>query len=432
MFDELMQIATTANRPALLEGNHAFWLSDILEAREAVDLHDIHAGDVVALIGDFSVVSVGLMLRLFELGAVVVPLSAASRPQHDYFFEAAEVDVVVERDRVERRKAAQTPHVLLEQLRKSGHAGLVLFSSGTTGLPKAILHDFETFLARYRTPRPAFRTLTFLFFDHIGGINTLFHTLFNSGQIVIPSSHTVDGILGDICRHAVELLPTSPTFLRMMLMSDLLTPEATASLKVISYGTERMDQTTLTAICSKLPLVDFRQTYGMSELGILRVRSESRDSLWMAVGGEGVETRIVDDVLQIKATNCMLGYLNAPSPFLNEWYDTGDLVEEKAGKIRIVGRTNQVINVGGVKILPSVVEQAALSMPKVLRCWAHGARNPILGEHIEVICQPRENETLTRQELRDHFRQTLPSTVQPHRIVIGEVGISHRFKQIPQ
>ena len=94
-------------------------------------------------------------------------------------------------------------------------------------------------------------------------------------------------------------------------MSGLIPEKVPASLRIITYGTERMDQPTLDQLCQLLPDVDFRQTLGMSELGIVRVKSEARDSLFMKVGGEGVETRTVDGVLQIRSANRMLGYLNA-------------------------------------------------------------------------------------------------------------------------
>ena len=53
----------------------------------------------------------------------------------------------------------------------------------------------------------------------------------------------------------------------------------------------------------------------MSELGILRVKSESRQSLYMRIGGEGVEWKAINNMLYIKSQNRMIGYLNAESPF---------------------------------------------------------------------------------------------------------------------
>ena len=132
---------------------------------------------VVALIEDFDPPSILTLLRLIDLGVILVPLTVETREDHAYFFESAQVDVVIENGKANRRSHSQI-HPLIEELRKRGNAGLVLFSTGTTGRPKAILHDFSSFLKRFDTPRPTLRTINFLLFDHIGGINTLLHTLF--------------------------------------------------------------------------------------------------------------------------------------------------------------------------------------------------------------------------------------------------------------
>ena len=122
-------------------------------------------------------------------------------------------------------------------------------------------------------------------------------------------------------------MPTTPTFLRMLsLYPDI--KKNSNSLKIISYGTERMDQPTLDRLCQQFPEIDFRQTYGMSELGILRIKSLARNSLFMKVGGEGIQTKIVENILYIKSKNKMVGYLNSESPFDNEgWYCTKILLK---------------------------------------------------------------------------------------------------------
>ncbi len=403
---------------------------DDLLGNADVNINAVRNGDVVALIGDFEARSLATLLRLIDRGAVVVPLTDATRPEHEYFFEAASVAFVIEGGALQHRAKVDRTNPLLDPLRMSGNPGLVLFSSGTTGRPKAILHDFTHFLARYRTPRPTLRTLNFLLFDHIGGINTFFHTLFNGGQVVAPSGRTPESVAASIAQYGIELFPTTPTFLRLMLLEGALDSTKLASLKVITYGTERMDQPTLDRLCQALPHIDFRQTYGMSELGILRVKSQARDSLWMTVGGEGVEIKVVDGVLFIRSANRMLGYLNAASPFDSEgWYDTGDIVEQDGPFLKIVGRSQQVINVGGIKVLPAEVERVALLHPDVLRAKARGVQNPITGQHIEITCQPRPTVQLDRTMLRAHFRQHLSEHLRPHSIRIGEVAVSHRHKQ---
>lgn len=414
--------------PFLIHAGGELHFRDI-EREEMIDLSMIKRGDVVALIGDFQPNSILTLLRLIDRGVILVPLTTASRAQHDYFFAQAQVDVVIEGVKVFRR-THQDRHPLIESLREKGHSGLVLFSTGTTGNPKAILHDFTHFLRRYETPRATLRTLNFLLFDHIGGINTLLHTLFNAGVVIAPRSRNVEDILGVMAEHEVEVLPTTPTFLRMMLMSGLVPDSVPASLKIITYGTERMDQPTLDRLCALLPNIDFRQTFGMSELGIVRVKSLSRDSLYMRIGGEGVEVRVVGGVLQIRSETRMMGYLNAPSPFDEEgWYDTQDLVDEKDGYIRVIGRTSEVINVGGLKFMASEVERVALEYDGVELVQAFSKPNPITGEHLELIVQPASGATLSKAALKAFLQENLQQHMVPRRIKIEKVTVGHRFKR---
>ncbi|MEO8192541.1 MAG: fatty acid--CoA ligase family protein [Gemmatimonadales bacterium] len=399
-------------------------------ARPGLDLSPIPRGAVVSLVGDFDGPTIATMLELLDRDAVLMPLTEGTRADHDYFFETGRAEWIIWNGRLEERdRSAGAGHPPIEEVRGRRHPGIIFFSSGTTGRPKAILHDFNNFLERYAVPRPPLRALNFLLFDHAGGINTMLHTLFNKGVVIVPAERTPEGIAEDMVKHRVELLPTTPTFLRMMLLADVFDTMRFPDLRIITYGTERMDQGTLDRICARLPDVDFRQTYGLSELGVFQVKSRARDSLWMQIGGKGIETRIVDDVLHIRSDNRMLGYLNAPSPFVDGWYDTGDIVEQDGEFIKVVGRAREVLNVGGLKILPGEVERVALLHPDVLRAKVVGIPNPITGQHIEVTVEPREGATLDRRALMTHFRAHLQKQLSPHRVTIDKVEVSHRFKQ---
>lgn len=428
LLDRLLEIWNGIEYPFLIHKGEDIHFSEIA-SQSSIDLSDIRKGDVVAVIGDFNPASILTLLRLIDIGVIVVPLTVETKNDHEYFFESALVDVVIEGDQV-RRRANEQKHEFIEKLRLLEHAGLVLFSTGTTGRPKAILHDLTHFLKRFETPRPALRTINFLLFDHIGGINTLLHTLFNKGVVIAPESRTVDSILDTCRKYDVEVLPTTPTFLRMMLMSGAVPGKIPACLKVITYGTERMDQPTLDELCRLLPNVDFRQTYGMSELGIVRVKSEARDSLFMKVGGEGVETRVVDGVLQIRSISRMLGYLNAPSPFdVEGWYDTKDVVEVKGNYYKVVGRISDVINVGGLKFMASEVEHVALEFPNISLVKAIPKQNPITGEHVELLVQPTSEVGIDKETLMNFLKERLQPYMVPKRIRVGSVTVGHRFKR---
>ena len=414
--------------PFLIHSNGSLRFSEVTK-QQHVDLSEVKSGDVVALIGDFDPQSILTLLQLIDKNVILVPLTVDTRAQHEYFFESALVDVVIEGDEVKRTSQSRK-HEFIESLRSKNHAGLVVFSTGTTGRPKAILHDVTLVMRRFETPRPTLKTINFLLFDHLGGLNTLFHTLFNKGTVVAPKSRSVEDILATCAEHEIEVLPTTPTFLRMMLMSGLIPESVPKSLRIITYGTERMDQPTLDALCELLPNVDFRQTFGMSELGVVRVKSESRNSLFMKVGGEGVETRVVDNVLEIRSKTRMLGYLNADSPFDDEgWYNTKDIVEERDGYYKVTGRTNEVINVGGLKFMASEVERVALQYEYVELAKAEAKPNPITGQHVELTVQSVANHEVDKSGLKMFLTEQLPNHMMPKRIRVASVSVGHRLKR---
>jgi len=428
VLEKLTERWSDIDYPFLVHSSGELRFSEIAE-QKAVDVSEVKSGDVVALIGDFDPQSILTLLQLIDKNVILVPLTVDTRAQHEYFFESALVDVVIEGDEV-TRISHSINHAIIESLRSKGHAGLVLFSTGTTGRPKAILHDLTLFMQRFETRRPTLKTINFLLFDHIGGLNTLLHTLFNKGTVVAPKSRSVDDILATCAEHKIEVLPTTPTFLRMMLMSGLIPESVPKSLRIITYGTERMDQPTLNALCELLPNIDFRQTFGMSELGIVRVKSESRDSLFMKVGGEGVETRVVDNVLEIRSETRMLGYLNADTPFDNEgWYNTKDIVEEEDGYHKVTGRTSEVINVGGLKFMASEVERVALQYDNVELVKAEAKPNPITGQHVELTVQSATSNEVDKAGLKTFLAEQLPNHMMPKRIRVASVIVGHRFKR---
>jgi long-chain acyl-CoA synthetase len=427
--DKLADRWSEKTNPAMIIDERHICFDEIKQT-PTVHLDGISAGDVVALIGDFDSESIADLINLIDIGAILVPLSRLTEEDHSYFFEVAKVNWVVQNG-AKIKISPRADHELLDKLRTLKHAGLVLFSSGTTGRPKAILHDLTLFLSRFETPRPTHRTLAFLLFDHIGGINTLLHTLFNSGTIICTSNRDIRNVITLCEKFEIEVLPTTPTFLRLMLISGAIPTEIPNSLKVITYGTERMDEATLKSLCDLLPEVDFRQTFGMSELGILRVKSKSRDSLLMKIGGEGIEWKVENDLLLIRSRSRMLGYLNAQSPFDEEgWYQTNDLVKVEGEYIKVVGRNNDIVNVGGLKFLLSEVELIAYANKDIELAAVKSAANPITGQHVEITVQIRQNSGLTLENLREYFASNLPSHMRPRRIFLDNVSVGHRHKKL--
>jgi acyl-CoA synthetase (AMP-forming)/AMP-acid ligase II len=420
--------------------SYAWLLQTVRQYSAQLDQQGVAPGTITALRGDYSPKIVAALLALVDRGTIVVPLSPAAATQEAEFLEIAEVQTVMSfpahagGEFLLERHAAAPRHPLLAQLIGRQHPGLVLFSSGSTGKSKAALHDFVPLLDKFKTPRRGMVTLTFLMIDHIGGINTLFHVLSNAGAVVVSASRDPQTVCATIAANKVELLPTSPTFLNLLLLSEAYNQFDLSSLKLITYGTEMMPKHTLDRIAEILPHVTLQQTYGLSEVGILRSKSERSDSLWVRIGGEGYQTKVEAGTLWIKANSAMMGYLNAPSPFDAEgWLNTGDLVEVQGEHVRFLGRESEIINVGGQKVHPTEIENVLLEIPNVRDVTVSAAPNPITGSMVEARFNLLEPEDFTsfKKRVREYCRGRMEPFKIPARMTIVEKDqFSGRFKKM--
>lgn len=395
----------------------------------------VKVGDVVSVEGEYCVQTIAAFLAAALHGAIVVPLSSDSALHHDEFSAVAQVEWQISGafDHV-KPTGRQSEHPLYDRLREGAEPGLVLFSSGSTGPSKAAVHSLDRLSARYLTPRPARRTLVFLQLDHIGGVNTLLHTISNGGTVVVAPDRSPQVVCDTIARHRVELLPTSPTFLNLLLMSGCAERYDLSSLKLVTYGTEPMPESTLRRLREALPHVRLLQTYGLTELGILRSESRGSDSLWVRVGGPGYDVKVVHDRLWIKADSAILGYLNAAMPIDEDGYfDTGDLVEVDGDWIRILGRQSEIVNVGGQKVSPAEVESVLLELENVADVVVHGEANSIVGQilvaHVRLIHE--ETPAAFKTRLRLYCGQRLPAHKIPVKIQVATGPLhSVRFKRL--
>jgi long-chain acyl-CoA synthetase len=408
-----------------------FWLKD-LRAKQ------FRRGQVSILDADFSPNSIALFLALVENAGIVVPVTSSVQEKKEEFIAIAqgEVSLVVnQNDQVTLSQLSNSAtHQFYQQLRDRSHPGLVLFSSGSTGKSKAAVHDFTGILEKFRKPGKTLRTVAFLLYDHIGGINTIFYTLANAGCLVTLEERSADSVSRAVEKYQVELLPTSPTFINLILLSEAYKRHDLSSLKLVSYGTEPMPESTLKRFHQLFPQIELRQTYGLSEVGILRSHSKEADSLWVKIGGEGFQTRVVQGILQIKAKSAMLGYLNAPSPFTEDgWFITGDAVEVDGEYLKILGRKSEIINVGGQKVYPAEVESVIQEAGNVLEVTVYGEKNPIIGNIVcaKVRLLRDENPREFSLRLKKYCQEKLPDYQVPIKIIVVlEQQHSDRFKKM--
>lgn len=393
---------------------------------------------VVSLEADFSPLSVATLLVLIELGCIIVPLTKSVDNKKTRFREIAEVEKIISIDENDAMSIADTgiapENSLLKKIKGSTHPGLILFSSGSTGDSKAALHDVIPMLEKFKVPRYAMRSLTFLLFDHIGGFNTLMYNLSNAGCCIMTDKRNPEDICEIISKYNVETLPTSPTFLNLLLLSESYKKYDLSSLSLITYGTEAMPESTLSRIHEIFPNTRLLQTYGLSEIGIMRSKSKSSDSLWVKIGGEGFETRVVDGMLEVKAKSAMMGYLNAPSPFTEDgWFMTGDEVEVDGEYMRILGRKSELINVGGLKVFPTEVESIILTMDGVEDVAVSGESSALTGSIVKARVKISTGETIAgfRKRLRAYCKGKLETYKIPQKVVlVDEMMTGARFKKM--
>ena len=418
--------------------SYKFLIKNIEKSQLLIDSHQIRPGTVVAVIGEFSPNSIALLLALIEKACIIVPLTNTSNKNENKLFNIAQVEFVfrVSADDVITIESVskRTDNDYYKVIRERKHPGLVLFTSGTSGEPKAAVHDFLVLLDKFKTRRLALRTVNFLLFDHWGGLNTMFYILSNGGVVITTKDRNPEIICKLVEKHKIELLPASPTFLNLLLLSGEYKTYDLSSLKIISYGTEPMSEYTLKRVNEIFPDVKIQQTYGLIELGVMRSKSEKNDSLWVKVGGEGYETRVVDDMLEIKAKSAMLGYLNAPSPFTDDgWFKTGDTVKVDGEYIKILGRKSEIINVGGEKVYPQEVENVILEMDNIAEVTIYSEKNPIMGNIVcaKVRLQKDEDKKDLANRIKKFCSNQLQNFKVPVKVTIEEeVQYSERFKKI--
>lgn len=408
----LERFANHSDKKAIIWKDEVYTYAWLLETTnrfiESLTQHeDFEAASNVALEADFSPTSIAMMMALTHLNCVVIPLTDSVKSKRDEFLEIAEAQLTIIFDDNDQFTITALPytvtHELTLKLKALNHPGLIIFSSGSTGKSKAAIHDFVPLLEKFRVERHAKTTITFLLFDHIGGINTMLYILSNGGAIVTVQGRSTREVAKTIQDHKVQNLPTSPTFINLILMSGVFEKYDVSSLELVTYGTEPMPQSTLTRFTESYPNIRLLQTYGLSEVGIMRSKSESSDSLWVKIGGEGFETRVVDGMLEIKSKSAMLGYLNAPSPFTDDgWLVTGDSVEVKGEYFRIFGRKSEMINVGGEKVYPAEIESTILEMDGVDDVTVKGETNPITGQVVKAVIKLSTDESRIEFKKRMH------------------------------
>jgi acyl-coenzyme A synthetase/AMP-(fatty) acid ligase len=402
----------------------------------ALALKGLPRGAPVGVIGNHGPAVSAWLLACAQAGCTAVPLSG-NPAEHEARLKMVGASLVVRCGfddwTLEEGPGGRMPP-LLADLAKRGRAGLVLFSSGTSGEPKAMVQDLTSLLESYADRKPSRLPICILLsFDHIGGLNTLLGALASGAPIVVPESRSPSDVAAAIEQHKAAVLPATPTFLNLLLASGEHQRRDLSSLRLITYGTEPMPPPLLERLRAAFPRAKFVQTFGTSETGIGRTESPDPGSLFMKM--EGQEWKVVDGELWLRSKTSILGYLNAPNDRFTPdgWFRTGDQVElGPDNTFRVLGRAGEMINVGGEKLLPQEVEAIILEVPGVLDCRVRGEPSALTGQTVvaEIVPSSGSDPESLRSAVRSACRAILDRHKVPTKVSFVESVSGGRVKKV--
>jgi len=400
----------------------------------------IKQGEVVSILSDYSFESISIFLALYKNKNIIVPITTTLENEIKDRVEESFTDKIIKiknKNYILENYTSQDKHQMIKKLQDENSSGLILFSSGSTGKPKAMIHNFDNLVEHYKNKKEkSLNMILFLMFDHIGGLNTLLNILSMGSTMIIPQNRNADDVCKLLQDYKIRVLPSSPTFLNLLLMNKSNDKYDLSSLRMITYGTEAMPDSLLTRLKDTFPKAKFLQTFGTSETGIANTSSKSSNSTFMKIDDPELEYKIVNNELWLKSKTQVMGYLNSSMDSFTEdgWFKTGDLVETtEDGYIKIIGRNKEVINVGGEKVLPNEVESIILSIPQIEDAMVYGEKNIITGQ--TVVCdvvlaekiEPKEIKKIVRKYCKDKLNSyKIPTKVN----IVERTNFSDRFKKI--
>ena len=294
----------------------------------------------------------------------------------------------------------------------------VLFTSGTTGVPKMVAHTLQG-LSGAIQPAPGgdIRWGTFYDIRRYGGLQILLRALLGGAPLILcDAQEDVADFLARLGSHGVTHLTGTPSHWRRALMSPA---NAAIAPRYVRLSGEIADQAILDRLKARFPDAAIGHAYASTEGG---VGFEVTDGLegfpaeFLSRTG-AVEMKIVNGVLHVRSQRTASRYVGGGDALLHDgWVDTGDIVEQRGARCFFAGRSGGIINVGGLKINPEEVEAVINRHPGVRMSRVSGRKSPITGAIViaDIVLEENiggaANDNATfRHSILEACREKLPA-----------------------
>lgn len=291
------------------------------------------------------------------------------------------------------------------QPRRDHETEWLLLTSGTSGVPKIVVHTLSTLAGAIKPSGNDDPPVWSTFYDvrRYGGLQIVLRALVAGGSLVLSSrGETLGDFLARAGRCGVTHMSGTPSHWRRALMSAAIHQIAP---RYVRLSGEIADQAILDALQTCFGDAAVAHAFASTEAGVAFEVDDGREGFPAAVvGREGVvEMTVEDGSLRIRSPRTALRYLGDQDSLADDdgFVDTGDMVELRRERYLFVGRRGGVINVGGLKIHPEEVEAVINAHPQVQMSLVKARHSPITGAIVvaDVLVRPQSGQAALDGEL---------------------------------
>lgn len=302
-----------------------------------------------------------------------------------------------------------------------------ILTSGTTGRPKCAMHTWSSLSGDVREKALFARTRWLAGYPvgHFAWFQVFAQCWFNGATLVMPADFSARTAIDHLVSDQVQYLCGTPTYVRQILLAASPEDWRRANLVHVTLGGEPVDQLVLDGIARAVPGIAITHTYASTELGAVLSVRDGREGFDAKLLDER-SLKVVDGQLYVRRTSrSMLAYWEGGA--LDEWVPTGDLVAVEGGRVRFLGRANDIINVGGYKVPPTVVESAVRQVPGIAEARVVGHPSSLTGNIVKatIVVAPGFDPDAVKAELMRHCRTALPKPMVPRVVeVVDRIDVT--------